>query len=84
MEVEKVNTYSLLLTWQGSDPSLDPVLLVSHLDVVPISPGTEGDWTHPPFAGAVADGLVWGRGAIDVKSTVGAILEAVQEAIHAS
>ncbi len=41
-----------------------PILLMVHLDVVPAEPG---GWTHPPFAGDVADGFVWGRGALDTK-----------------
>lgn len=45
------------------DGSVGPLLLASHLDVVPAGPG----WTHPPFAGEVHDGMVWGRGAIDMK-----------------
>lgn len=53
--------YSLLITWRGSDPSLHPVLFVSHYDVVPVTPGTEGDWTHPPFSGELADGWVAGH-----------------------
>ncbi|MDA0746500.1 MAG: M20/M25/M40 family metallo-hydrolase [bacterium] len=48
------------------DGSERPVLLLSHLDVVPAEPDK---WTHPPFAGEVADGYVWGRGAIDSKLT---------------
>jgi acetylornithine deacetylase/succinyl-diaminopimelate desuccinylase-like protein len=45
----------------------DPLLLLSHLDVVPAEP--EG-WTHDPFGGELADGYVWGRGAVDMKSMV--------------
>ncbi|MBT4496484.1 MAG: M20/M25/M40 family metallo-hydrolase, partial [Gemmatimonadetes bacterium] len=48
------------------DGSERPLLLLSHLDVVPVEPER---WTHPPFAGEVADGFVWGRGAIDSKLT---------------
>jgi len=44
-----------------------PLLLYSHTDVVPAEPAF---WSHPPFAGEVADGLVWGRGAVDMKDTV--------------
>ncbi len=66
----------MLLRWQGSDASLKPVLLTGHYDVVPVIPGTEEDWTHPPFDGVVADGIVWGRGALDDKSAVVAQLEA--------
>jgi carboxypeptidase PM20D1 len=75
---EVVGGYSLLYTWSGSDPALDPMLLMGHLDVVPVERGTESDWTHPPFAGEVADGFVWGRGTLDDKSSVIAILEAVE------
>lgn len=78
LEVEVVGGYSLLLRWPGSDASLAPVLLMGHLDVVPVEPGTEDDWTHPPFSGAIADGFVWGRGALDDKVSVLGILEAVE------
>lgn len=78
LEGEVVNGYSLLLRWRGSDASLAPVLLMGHLDVVPVEPGTEGDWTHPPFSGVVSDGYVWGRGALDDKVAVLGILEAVE------
>ncbi len=80
---ETVNTHTLLYRWDGSDPSLAPVLLMAHLDVVPVSPGTEADWTHPPFGGVVADGYIWGRGALDVKSGVLGLLEAVERALAA-
>ena len=75
---ETVATHSLLYTWHGTDPSLNPILLLGHLDVVPIEPGTEGKWTLDPFGGAVAGGFVWGRGAIDNKSAVLGTLEAVE------
>jgi acetylornithine deacetylase/succinyl-diaminopimelate desuccinylase-like protein len=47
------------------DGSLPPLLLYNHLDVVPAEPQ---HWTHPPFGGDVADGFVWGRGALDMKN----------------
>jgi acetylornithine deacetylase/succinyl-diaminopimelate desuccinylase-like protein len=50
-----------------------PLLLYGHVDVVT----TEAqDWTHPPFAGEIADGYVWGRGALDMKSGVAMMLAA--------
>ena len=73
-----VGKYSLLFHWQGSHKSLDPILLMSHLDVVRVEPGTEDDWTHPPFSGEIADGYIWGRGALDIKCGVMGILEAVE------
>ena len=73
---EIVNDHSLLYTWEGSDPQLAPILLTGHHDVVPVIPGTEAKWTHPPFGGVLADGYAWGRGALDDKSAVIALLEA--------
>ena len=75
---EVVAKYSLLFTWAGSDTTLAPVLLMGHLDVVPVEAGTESRWKHPPFAGVVADSFVWGRGTLDDKASVVAILEAVE------
>ncbi len=78
LNLEKVNDFSLLYTWRGSDPSLEPALLMAHIDVVPVEPGTEGDWTHPAYSGTIADGFVWGRGAMDNKHCVVTILHAVE------
>jgi carboxypeptidase PM20D1 len=75
---EVVGGYSLLYTWPGKDSKRPPILLMSHLDVVPVEPGTEKDWTHPAFSGDIADGYVWGRGSLDDKVGVTAILEAVE------
>jgi carboxypeptidase PM20D1 len=68
--------YTLLYQWQGSNPDLQPVLFTGHYDVVPVIPGTESQWREPPFAGNIVDGVIWGRGALDDKSGVIAILEA--------
>ncbi|HSL23967.1 MAG TPA: M20 family peptidase [Vicinamibacterales bacterium] len=75
---EAVRTYSLLYTWEGTDPSLKPILLAGHLDVVPVEAGTRHLWNADPFSGRVADGYIWGRGAIDNKSAVVGTLEAVE------
>ncbi len=75
---ELVGELSLLYTWEGSDPQAPPVMLMAHQDVVPVAPGTEGDWREPPFSGVVKDGYVWGRGAWDDKGNLLAQLEAVE------
>ena len=75
---EIVANYSLLYKWEGSDPSLKPILLLAHMDVVPVEPGTESKWDKDPFAGTTADGFIWGRGAIDNKLAVVGTLEAVE------
>lgn len=72
---------SLLYTWPGSDPTLPPVLLMAHQDVVDAE--TPDRWTHPPFAGALADGWVWGRGALDMKTTLVSLFEAVEALLEA-
>ncbi|HRC84110.1 MAG TPA: M20/M25/M40 family metallo-hydrolase, partial [Thermoanaerobaculia bacterium] len=74
LEREVVSGWSLFYRWPGSDPSLAPVLLTGHLDVVPVDPDTTGAWLHPPFAGEQAEGYVWGRGAIDDKGGVITVL----------
>mmetsp|Transcript_2492 Transcript_2492/g.4194 ORF Transcript_2492/g.4194 Transcript_2492/m.4194 type:complete len:520 (+) Transcript_2492:3-1562(+) len=79
LTVEQVGegNLSLLLTWPGSAPELKPLLFISHLDVVPVAEETLSEWTYPPFSGAIAEGFVWGRGALDVKIGVIGLLEAV-------
>lgn len=73
---EIIADYSLIYTWEGADPSLPPLILMAHLDVVPINLGTIDDWTHGPFGGVVADGYVWGRGALDDKGALIGLMEA--------
>lgn len=75
---ERVGGFSLLYTWTGSEPSLKPLVIMGHFDVVPVPPGTEESWTHPPFEGRIADGIVWGRGAADDKQNVIGAMEAVE------
>ncbi len=75
---ETVADLSLLFTWEGTEAGLEPIVLMGHMDVVPVVPGTEADWLHDPFGGDLADGFVWGRGSLDDKVSVVAILEAVE------
>lgn len=75
---EIVGDLSLLYTWEGTDPKAKPIMLLAHQDVVPVAPGTEGDWQVEPFSGAVKDGFVWGRGSWDDKGNLMSQLEAVE------
>jgi len=77
-EVSVINGYSLLFRVAGSDPSLKPVLFMGHMDVVPVDAVTLSEWTHDPFAGTVADGMIWGRGTMDDKLSVMSLLEATE------
>ncbi len=79
LQVETVNRYSLLIRWPGTDPMLKPILFTAHTDVVPIEPGTEDDWQHPPFSGSVTQGRIHGRGTLDDKVGVMGLLEATEQ-----
>ncbi len=78
---EIIGEKSLVFTWKGSDASLPPLVLMAHMDVVPVEPGTEATWTHGAFSGDIAEGFVWGRGTLDDKLNVIGELEAVDALI---
>lgn len=78
MTREVVAGHTLVYTWPGSNPALPPIVLMAHQDVVPVTPGSEGQWRHPPFDGVIADGAVWGRGAIDDKGSLVTLFEALE------
>ncbi|MFJ6748955.1 MULTISPECIES: M20/M25/M40 family metallo-hydrolase [unclassified Streptomyces] len=59
----------------GTDPGADALLVHGHLDVVPAEPA---DWSVHPFSGEVRDGVVWGRGAIDMKNMDAMVLATVR------
>ena len=75
---ELIGAHSLLFTWRGTDSTAAPFLVMAHQDVVPVEPGTEANWEHPPFSGAIADGFLWGRGSIDDKASLIGILEGIE------
>jgi len=81
---EVVNDHSLLYTWPGNAATRKPILLMAHLDVVPVESAAEREWIEPPFSGRIADGYIWGRGSIDDKSAVLGILEAVEYLVQAN
>lgn len=68
---------SVLFEWPGRNPDLPGILLMSHFDVVPVEASTQSIWTHPPFSGHIDDEFIWGRGTLDCKHGVMAILEAL-------
>lgn len=84
LKYEKVNTHGLLLTWQGTDASLKPTVLMAHQDVVPVAETTVAQWTYPPWSGAFDGKHIWGRGASDCKNQLIGIMEAVELLIDAS
>jgi len=77
---ETVGGGSLLFTLRGADSSLNPFMLTAHLDVVPAEDGEM--WPEPPFSGKFRDGRVWGRGSIDYKAGVSAMLQACEDILE--
>ena len=82
MTSERVAGHTLVYTWRGTDPSLQPIVLMAHHDVVPVTPGTEQDWSHPPFDGVIADEAVWGRGSVDDKGSMIGLFEGIESLVN--
>lgn len=79
LQVEEVGHGGLLFTWKGRDASVPPIILMAHQDTVPVDPDTRARWTRDPWSGDVADGVIWGRGALDDKASLVSILEAAEQ-----
>ncbi len=62
---------SVVARLPGSDPMAGALVVHAHLDVVPVD---AAEWTHPPFAAEIHDGILYGRGAVDMKNFAGVIL----------
>ena len=69
-----------VLKWEGSGTGRHPVLFMNHHDVVEAN----GNWEHDPFSGEIADGRIWGRGTLDDKGGLWAMLQAADELVHES
>ncbi len=70
---------TLIYRWEGADPSRRPVLFMGHQDVVPAS---DDGWSVPAYSGQVVDGCLYGRGALDCKSTMFVEMQAVEELLE--
>ncbi|KAI3100365.1 hypothetical protein CBS147333_8531 [Penicillium roqueforti] len=75
-KLEKINTFGLLYTFEGSDPTLKPTLLTAHQDVVPVADAST--WTYPPFEAHFDGEYIWGRGSSDDKNSLTAIFSALE------
>ena len=84
LTLEKINEYSLLYKWEGSDPSLNPIILLSHQDVVPVDEPTLAEWEAGPFEGKITDTHIIGRGTLDDKSSLMALMESVEVLLQES
>lgn len=79
---EEMGHGALLYTWKGSDETLAPIILLAHQDTAPVDPADLARWTRDPWSGEVADGTVWGRGALDNKAGLMAIMEATEHLLQ--
>ena len=83
LERERIAGHTLLYRWAGR-ASTEPAVLMAHYDVVA---ATDAGWRHPPFGGEVSgsgsDRVIWGRGTLDDKGALVAILEAVASQLAA-
>ncbi len=77
MEHQRIDGYNLTMRLRGSDASKKPYLFIAHYDVVPAK--EEEGWPHAPFSGYVDEGKIWGRGAVDDKASLIALLEAMEK-----
>lgn len=73
---ERITEYGLLFHWRGVNAGADPVVLMAHYDVVPVD--QNDPWSFPAFEGRIANGFVYGRGALDDKGPLLVLLEAVE------
>lgn len=81
LDLEHITDFGLLYHWRGSQPQLDPVVLMAHYDVVPVD---ESDpWSFAPFEGRIDGGFVYGRGALDDKGPMVVLLDAVENLLAA-
>lgn len=79
-ELRRFDIYGLAIRWPGNDGSAPPLLYTAHYDVVPV----EGQqWSVEPFAAQRKDGYIWGRGTLDTKNSLMAIIEAASR-LHMS
>ena len=75
--VRQLPDRALLFRWPGKKDAA-PTVLMAHYDVVPVD---EEKWDKPPFAAIIEDGILWGRGTLDTKVTVNAVLSAANHLI---
>ena len=78
LDIDTLGSYTLFMKLKGTASQPNNQLFISHLDVVPVDQKSLTDWEHPPFEGTIADDVIYGRGALDDKSSALGTLEALE------
>lgn len=68
------DTAAFTATWQGSDPSLKPIAIIGHMDVVEADPA---DWERDPFTPVIENGYIFGRGSVDNKAGLSIVMATI-------
>ncbi|MCW2756889.1 MAG: peptidase [Nocardioidaceae bacterium] len=79
LELTEIPGHALLFRWAGHSAER-PVVLMAHIDVVPVDP--DAPWTHPAYDADIVDGHLWGRGTLDDKGCLAGICEAVERLLE--
>lgn len=77
LEHKTFSEFSHLFSWKGTDPSLKPIVLMAHIDAVPIA--TPSAWSVHPFTSGLVNDTIYGRGAMDCKFGVLGIMESTEQ-----
>ncbi len=72
------NSFSFLYKWEGINPTLKPIVLMAHIDIVPVIKENIPHWKHDAFGGEIIKDTIWGRGTIDNKVGVIGIMESLE------
>ena len=73
-----IDSFNYIYEWKGTDPSILPMVLMAHYDVVPVEESAVKLWHAKPYGGEIKDNYIWGRGVLDDKASMISILEAVE------
>jgi len=78
MQKTIINKYSVIYHWLGKKNTNNPAILYAHYDVVPVELVNRDQWLHDPWTGDTAKGSIWGRGTLDDKGSMIAMLVAAE------
>ncbi len=73
-----IDSFNYIYEWKGTDPSILPMVLMAHYDVVPVEASAVKLWHAQPYGGEVKENYIWGRGVLDDKASMISILEATE------